>query len=456
MAAKKAASRKKGNAAAAGDGADDPFHALARRRAAREVLVPPAMLPQEERRLHIRRTLREDHQFRIANRPEGAQAKFDKLAASPFQFFRGTALLYFRDQAGTDAELPIVLAVGDVHPENFGVMPNENGAPFFGINDFDEAHFAPFSWDVKRGAVGFRLATRENGLSKKQRRKIVRSWVNGYWQGLQEFARNSRESQHQFRIDNSPPMIRELLESAQRDRRDFLAKMIDLERERFLITEEIVPHSAHLNEFQRAIDEYCEQNRIEVPRHEGCFRVRDVAIKKGSGTASLGLDRFLVLIAGPSDDSGDDVVLELKQARPSVLTGLAPADRRPRGSEARRIVSAHDVHLAGGDPYYGVTTVEGRSFLVRERSPFKKSIDLDELDFEGTREYARICGYVLSQAHARTDDEAGQRILAAVDPDVFADDVVRFARRSVKRVVRDYRLFKKDHALGAFRFAPSL
>ena len=34
-------------------------------------------------------------------------------------------------------------------------MPNEDGAPFFGVNDFDEAWVAPFSYDVKRGAVGF-------------------------------------------------------------------------------------------------------------------------------------------------------------------------------------------------------------------------------------------------------------------------------------------------------------
>ena len=86
--------------------------------------------------------MREDHQFRIHNRPEGAQAKFDKLAKSAFKFFRGTALLYYRDYAGTDGHLPTVLTIGDVHPENFGVMPNADGAPFFGVNDFDEAYFA--------------------------------------------------------------------------------------------------------------------------------------------------------------------------------------------------------------------------------------------------------------------------------------------------------------------------
>jgi hypothetical protein len=73
---------------------------FAQRRAEGEIFILPTMLPPEERRLHVRRTLREDHQFRIRNRPEGAEEKFDKLAKSLFKFFRGTALLYYRDYAG--------------------------------------------------------------------------------------------------------------------------------------------------------------------------------------------------------------------------------------------------------------------------------------------------------------------------------------------------------------------
>ncbi len=47
--------------------------------------------------------------------------------------------------------MPSVMALGDVHPENFGVMPDRNGAPIFGVNDFDETIYAPFTWDIKRG-----------------------------------------------------------------------------------------------------------------------------------------------------------------------------------------------------------------------------------------------------------------------------------------------------------------
>ena len=54
--------------------------------------------------------------------------------------------------------MPAVFALGDVHPANFGGMPSADNVPIFGVNDFDEAHYAPFTWDLKRGAVGFLLA----------------------------------------------------------------------------------------------------------------------------------------------------------------------------------------------------------------------------------------------------------------------------------------------------------
>ncbi|MDX1524090.1 MAG: DUF2252 family protein, partial [Anaerolineae bacterium] len=277
----------------------EAFRKFAQRRSQGEVMSLPILLPKHERRLYVRQTLREDHQFRIKNRPEGAQAKFDKLADSPFKFFRGTALLYYRDYAGTDGNLPPVLTIGDIHPENFGVMPNADGAPFFGVNDFDEAYFAPFSWDVKRGAVGFYIVAKENGLSKKKRKKVVRSFVDGYLAGLVEFARDDREKWHQYRIDNSPDVIKDLLESAQESRKSFLSDLLDLKKGKFVSSDEIVPRSKEVPPFQKVIDEYHQNSNIKENGRAGHFEVKDVAVKKDSGTASLGLDRNFVLINGP-------------------------------------------------------------------------------------------------------------------------------------------------------------
>jgi uncharacterized protein (DUF2252 family) len=437
----------------------EAYAEFAKKRAEGQVFFPPTMLPPEERRLHVRRTLREDHQFRIKNHPEDAQAKFDKLAESPFIFFRGTSLLYYRDYAGMDSYLPIVFTVGDVHPENFGVMPNEDGAPFFGINDFDEAYFAPFSWDVKRGATGFYMAAQDGGLSSKKSRKVVDAFVKGYLEGLQEFARDDREKWHEYRLDNSPTMIRELIASAMNNRKGFLEEFVDLEKGLFVSSDEIVPHSKHVPQFQKAIEEYLDQNEIDVQGRAGHFKVKDVAIKKGSGTASLGLERYYVLLDGPTDDPADDIILEIKQARESALKGLAPEGSVTADGKAERIMKSHHIHLAGGDAYYGRVCINDQSFTVREHSPYKDKIKIDDLSHKEFREYATICGETLAQAHARSDEDTGvmegsaeKQILASINLHVFQDDVVRFAEMAVQRICADYKLFKKDHALGAFNF----
>lgn len=160
----------------------ESFRDLAKRIAAGEHEVPPQMLTGLDRRHHVRATLQEDHQTRIEVQADGTQRKFKKLSKSPFSFFRGTALLFYRDMVGMDAHMPTVLALGDVHPENFGVMPNEDGVPIFSVNDFDEAIYAPFTWDMKRGAVGFWIAAHEERSepqAARQDRPCLRRRLSG-------------------------------------------------------------------------------------------------------------------------------------------------------------------------------------------------------------------------------------------------------------------------------------
>ena len=182
----------------------EAFRTMAEARARGLTIFVPRHQTGNDRRLHLRQTIREDHESRIHRGPHGAQRKFQKLAGSLFAFFRGTALLFYRDMVSEDAWSPTVLALGDVHPENFGVMPSADNVPFFGVNDFDEAYFAPFTWDVKRGATGFLVACHEQGLSGKKSRKIMRHFVRGYVDGLRDYASNDRELSQQLRIDNSP------------------------------------------------------------------------------------------------------------------------------------------------------------------------------------------------------------------------------------------------------------
>ena len=230
----------------------DAFEELARARAEGAMVPLPRTLSGHDRRVHVRQTVREDHRSRIADGSADARAKFDKLAGSRYSFFRGTALLFYRDMAGEDAWMPTVLCLGDVHPENFGVMPSADNVPFFGVNDFDEAYYAPFTWDLKRGAVGFLVAAEvEGGLGPKKQRTVAGGFVEGYVEGMTRFARDGDETRHQLRLDNAPPLIRALLDDSLADRATWLASKYHDEHGRgFRSSKKLVPQPRRVEEFQ--------------------------------------------------------------------------------------------------------------------------------------------------------------------------------------------------------------
>ncbi len=436
----------------------DAFRRYAELRAAGEVEVAPHLLGPRERRLHVRNTLIEDHAVRLLDTPEAVATKFGILAGSAFSFFRGTALLYYRDHAGVDGHLPAVFSIGDVHPENFGIMPSAGGHPFFAPNDFDEAWIAPFTYDTGRGAVGFWLAAREQKLGRGGRRRVVTSFVQGYLEGLVAFAADDSEDTHQITEDTAPAVLKKAFAKAGRARGEFLAKRVDLEAHRFLGDERIEPRNDLVAVLQPVVDAYAAalvENGGPV-RPEGFFRIHDVALRHGGGTASQGLARFWCLLDGPGPHAEDHVIIELKMARRSALYGLVPATAFDARTSAERIALAHREFLVDGDALYGSAEIEGRSFVVRERSPQKVNIRVAGLGEEELHAYAEICGRALAQTHARSEshavdgegDEVG--ILRVVHPEVFVGDTVEWAEEGGERVLSDHELFREDLARGAF------
>lgn len=441
----------------------DAFRRYAELRAAGEVEVAPHLLGPRERRHHVRNTLVEDHAVRLLDTPEAVATKFAILAASPFSFFRGTALLYYRDHAGVDGHLPAVFCIGDVHPENFGIMPSAAGHPFFAPNDFDEAWIAPFTYDTGRGAVGFWMAAKERELSRKARRAVVRAFVEGYLAGLVAFAADDSEDTHQITAATAPAVLGPAFAKAGRARADFLAKRVDPDGHRFLPDERIEPRPDLVAVLQPVVDAYA---ATLAPRPEGFFRVHDVALRHGGGTASRGLARFWVLLDGPTPAPTDDVIVELKMARRSALYGLVPATSFDARTSAERIALAHSEFLVDGDPLYGAAEIEGRSFVVRERSPMKVNISVAGHGAAELIEYADICGRALAQTHARSEShlvDAGLEgpgaeldILRVVQPSVFVADTIEWAEEGGERVLSDHRLFCEDLERGAFDAPGSL
>jgi hypothetical protein len=83
-----------------------------------------------------------------------------------FPFFRATFYRWarkFPKLCPALADAPRVLAVGDLHVQNFGTWRDADGRLVWGVNDFDEAFELPYTNDLVRLAASAALASREEG-----------------------------------------------------------------------------------------------------------------------------------------------------------------------------------------------------------------------------------------------------------------------------------------------------
>lgn len=371
-------------------------------------------------------------------------------------FFRGTAGLFYRELAHVDADKPQVLLNGDVHPENFGIMRSRDGELFFGPNDFDESTRGPFTWDLRRGAVAFLLAGRESGLSKKEQKKLVEGFVEAYADTLKKFSRGDDEADYRVNAKNCPDVLKDLFDEAEGvTRKKFLKQRVDTDRGEFIPSDEIERAPELVKLMQRALQQAKDADGKSLIKgladaDVGSLTVKDVAKKTGSGTASVGLDRYWLLLEGKKSSGKDDIIVELKLEQASIIDRVRPRKAGSlktswdRGDHAARVAKAHQVQVAEGDPFFGSTKLHGQSFLVRERIPEKISVELKDLSDKELIAYGKACGHALAAAHARSDEDGGlagtdiEKTLKEAFSHLDLDKGYEWARAAADRVEQDH------------------
>ena len=96
--------------------------------------------------------------------------KHQQMAQDVFPFMRATFYRWVQVWPDLCKELstaPQVLCVGDLHVENFGTWRDSEGRLVWGVNDFDEACYLPYTNDLVRLATSAQLAIQANHLEVK-------------------------------------------------------------------------------------------------------------------------------------------------------------------------------------------------------------------------------------------------------------------------------------------------
>ncbi|HSL72884.1 MAG TPA: DUF2252 domain-containing protein [Ilumatobacteraceae bacterium] len=396
--------------------------------------------------------------------PELVPIRYGRMLVSPFTFYRGAALVMASDLSRTPSSGLHTQVCGDAHLMNFGVFGSADRRLVFDINDFDETAVGPWEWDVKRLAASFAIAGRDIDLDAKQRRAVLLAMVGGYRTAMRDFAGKKHLDvwYSRLEVDQLLAELRDKIGRATRKRvqanldkarsRDSshaLAKLTEVvDGRRRIISDppliqpidELVEGVDHevlrgdLHDLLRAYRSTLQPDR----RHllEG-FRLEHAA-RKVVGVGSVGTRAWILLLSGRDGD--DPLFLQAKEAQASVLeefvgpSGLA--------SNGERVVNGQHLMQATSDIFLGWQSFQGvdgvvRDYYLRQLKDWKGSADVETMTPRAMTIYARMCGWTLARAHARS----GDRIAIAAylgSGDVFDQAIADFSEAYADQNERDH------------------
>lgn len=395
------------------------------------------------------------------------EEKYRKMSETPFSFFRGSAYLFYFDVSRewfpyhTPVNRPTWIQ-GDLHFENFGAFRNERGTLVYDVNDFDEGYLGSYLYDLLRMSVSIALVGRLKMLPYDRQISSIEAYLQAYSKQMRRFVKGKDDpGTYVIDLEQSEGPVKKLLKKLQK-RKDqhFLEKVTALvqEHRQFAETDEIVsPNDEERVAILEAWPDYLATVAADDAEELRHFQVKDIAVKRGSGTASIGLDRFYVLIeAGEEEQGEDDIVLEVKEVRVPVPAYFMSYDESFWSRfehQGKRVTMTQKAMHHEADPYLGWLTIGERQFYVRERSPYKKRLKLESLETAGDLlSVTTTMGRLTAKLHARADADVAQGILTyhseveivkamGNDEDAFCTSIARWAISYADRVEQDYALF---------------
>ncbi|MBS1800148.1 MAG: DUF2252 domain-containing protein [Acidobacteria bacterium] len=358
--------------------------------------------------------------------------KYERMAASPFGFFRGAVPVMAYDLSLMKTPGIAAQLCGDAHVRNLGAYAGPDGRLVFDINDFDETIAGPFEWDVKRMAASLIVAARGSHMREMDCREASQVFLRQYRVTMLALSRlpvleMARYQVHRLRSVTTVDGILRLAQRAtpahtleqltevrqgvaskaksgkagpgkakrsQHEQRVFKALPPVLTRVTGAMAKKVI---ASLEQYAKTLQP---ERRVFLAQ----YRPLDVAFKV-VGTGSVGLRDYCVYMEG--NGAKDPLFLQIKEEAESgyasyagKVTGLRAV---PKGEhQGRRVVDGERAMQLQSDPMLGWTTLDGREYLVRQLNDHKASINLDDLTPDGLMEYAEVCGELLARGHARS------------------------------------------------------
>ncbi|MDL9977708.1 DUF2252 domain-containing protein [Microbacterium sp. ASV49] len=385
--------------------------------------------------------------------------RHERMSASPFAFYRATAAIMAADLAN-DADTGIsVGSCGDAHVANFGFYASPQRTILFDVNDFDEAAWAPWEWDVKRLVTSIVIAGRATDRDRGVVRDAAYRAVRRYTLVIAEASETSPLERYWAHFDEhtsvdaidkiSRNVLKDAINAARkRTGESAVRKMTRPDadgRLRFIIEPPaMIAVPEPLQEVAEArMRAYMRSANVDIRLLLQHYTKSDTAFR-AVGVGSVGTRCYVTVL---QDGDGNTILLQTKEAQQSVLIkyGKAP---QPDGAlelleeygEGGRVVGMQRVLQAVSDPFLGHMSDDNGDYYVRQFRDMKGGIDMETLADEQFTRFGEACASTLAHAHGRTAD-AAQVAGYIGSSSVVADAVVAWADAYADLAYEDWKAF---------------
>jgi uncharacterized protein (DUF2252 family) len=402
--------------------------------------------------------------------------RHSRMAATPFAYFRGAAIVMASDLAQKPHSGQMVQLCGDAHILNFGFYASPERQLLFDINDFDETFPGPYEWDVIRLATSVLLAAQSNGFRSEEQEEICVTALRAYAQAMAEFAEMpflvmwpSHLSKQRLVDKGGSKNLRKHLKDVvtaalKRDSRQAVKKLCEIGVDgeyRFKNDPPLIWRVEQLPEsWREKLDwdewgpqmfaNYFKSVRPDVRHVFSHYRLVDSAIKV-VGVGSVGTRCAISLFVGQHPD--DLLILQGKEAMPSVLSRYL--DQPSPEHQGQRVVQGQRLMQTASDFFLGwASNPNGDHTYIRHFRDWKGSVDVSCLDRNGLSDYAELCAWTLAKAHARSGDRVA--ISAHIGKAKrFAQNILDEASEHARLTAIDYSRLIEAMAKGEIASEPS-
>jgi uncharacterized protein (DUF2252 family) len=385
------------------------------------------------------------------------------MLQNPFAFYRGTAAIQAADLAGTPVTGTDVTICGDAHIANFGLYASPQRSMVFDLNDFDEAAYGPWEWDVKRFVTSVVVAAQHKKLSRSHTETAALEAAASYRIGLRQLVELPALERYYVRTDvghdsnrfhpSSQKVIDRALKAAQkRTSERVIQKITRRADDGSIFIKENPPTLTHVPVGDEAfvtgiVEKYRETVPADVSVLLSQYTITDV-VRRVVGVGSVGTRCYIIVLTGPR---GEPLVLQAKEATHSVLTEFGeaasalPPDLPSQGTKQHgyRVVANQRILQAVSDPFLGYIRADGHAYYVRQFRDRNVSFNLESLDTRAFIDYVDACGTVLARAHAQSP-HAGFIAGYVGSSTTFDDAIVQWATAYAEQSLKDFHALERS------------